>query len=57
MKNIWMVRAGKDAFLIDEFKKRNIVALDGVLVTFKIKVLMILKELYRRHILMKANIL
>lgn len=52
-----MVRAGKDAFLIDEFKKRNIVALDGVLVTFKIKVLMILKELYRRHILMKANIL
>ena len=27
MKNMWMVRAGKDAFLIDEFKKRNIVAL------------------------------
>ena len=27
MKNMWMVRAGKDAFLIDEFEKRNIVAL------------------------------
>lgn len=27
MKNIWMVRAGVDAILIDEFKSRNIVAL------------------------------
>ena len=27
MKNMWMVRAGKGAFLIDEFKERNIVAL------------------------------
>ena len=27
MKNMWMVRAGKGAFLIDEFKSRNIVAL------------------------------
>ena len=24
MTNIWMVRAGESAFLIDEFKKRNI---------------------------------
>lgn len=24
MKNMWMVRAGEGAFLIDEFKKRNI---------------------------------
>ena len=27
MKNMWMVRAGKGAFLIDEFKSRDIVAL------------------------------
>lgn len=27
MKNMWMVRAGKDAFLIDAFEQRNIVAL------------------------------
>ena len=27
MKNIWMVRAGVNALLIDEFKSRNIVAL------------------------------
>lgn len=27
MKQMWMVRAGKDAFLIDAFKERNIVAL------------------------------
>ena len=27
MKNMWMVRAGIDAILIDEFKSRNIVAL------------------------------
>ena len=27
MKNMWMVRAGKGAFLIDEFESRNIVAL------------------------------
>ena len=27
MKNMWMVRAGKDAFLIDAFKQKNIVAL------------------------------
>lgn len=27
MKNMWMVRAGRDAVLIDEFKNRNIVAL------------------------------
>ena len=27
MANMWMVRAGKDAFLIDAFKERKIVAL------------------------------
>lgn len=27
MKNIWMIRAGEGAFLIDEFKKRNIVVI------------------------------
>ena len=27
MTNMWMVRAGKNAFLIDEFKENNIVAI------------------------------
>lgn len=37
MKNMWMVRAGKDAFLIDEFKARNIVALGWALGDLKDK--------------------
>lgn len=27
MKNMWMVRAGRDAFLIEDFKKKNYVAI------------------------------
>lgn len=37
MKNMWMVRAGKNAFLIDTFKQKNIVCLGWCLGDLKDK--------------------
>ena len=47
MKNMWMVRAGKDAFLIDAFKQRNIVALGWGLGNLKDKSADDIKKLMR----------
>ena len=41
MKNMWMVRASKDAFLIDTFKQKKYCMSWLGLVTLKIKVMKI----------------
>ena len=57
MKNMWMVRAGKDAFLIDTFKQKNIVCLGWCLGDLKDKSEKILKDLCKNIIQMKVKIL
>lgn len=49
MKNMWMVRAGKDAFLIDTFKQKNIVCLGWCLGDLKDKSEEDIKRLMQEH--------
>ncbi|WP_295723211.1 restriction endonuclease [uncultured Methanobrevibacter sp.] len=49
MKNMWMVRAGKDAFLIDAFKHKNIVCLGWCLGDLKGKSEEDIKRLMQEH--------